>query len=151
MTWLLVGLLVLLKNKGGGWRAFVAASDLCPSLLFVCSCLWFINVIPPKLTQTVYSCPDAAASVLAGTSSAVCSSVRFSVGSIPDPAQFVIMAGHVLPLTSCSGSAAAARRPAVPLAALHLHWFHSTMMLTSAANTSASNYCCESGSSGRHF
>lgn len=41
--------------------------------------------------------------------------------------------------------------PAVPLGALHLRWFHSTTMWSSAANTSASNYCCESGSGGWHF
>lgn len=33
--------------------------------------------------------------------------VSISQGSIHDPAQFVIMADHVLPLTSCSGSAVA--------------------------------------------
>lgn len=123
------GLLVLHKNKGGGWGTFAAAYNLCSSLLFVCSCLWLIDVIPPKLTETVYPCPETAAFVLPGTSSAVCSSVHFSVlaGFHPWPCPVChhgrpCSASHLLLwlcCCRCSPSRWSTRCPTPPLVSFH--------------------------------
>lgn len=101
------------------------------------------------LDMTPTASEDNAVFVLTGTSA-----IHFSVLARFHPWPCPVChygppcsASHLMLRLCCCCSSC----PAVSLGALHLRWFHSTMMWSSAATTSASNYCCESGSGGRHF